>query len=107
MKNYIAITEASAQLKCAAERIGTLSSALEIASQNKNDKSFDDYEEMRLQELEQAQKLVLIVTNLIAEETEAGHNDDAFFQGELTDVLGEREAEATEETEDDDEESEN
>lgn len=94
MKNTNAISEASLQLKCVADHIGILSDAVDFAGQKELRSSFELYEEMRLQELEQAQKLVLLLTDLIAEESETEHADNAFFEGELTDNLGEKDDES-------------
>lgn len=94
MKNGMAIGALARQLKSAAERIGDLTMDIEQFEQG-NDGMVQTCQELRLDELEHAQMLVLKLTEFImqaAEDVSQVNTDEggsAFGPGELTENVGE------------------
>ena len=94
MKNGMAIGALARQLKSAAERIGDLTMDIEQFEQG-NDGMVATCLELRLDELEHAQMLVLKLTEFITQATEdatpvnTDEGGSAFGPGELTDNAGE------------------
>ena len=99
MKNGMAIGALARQLKCTAQRIDELSNDIEMFEQG-NEGMVDTCADLRLDELERAQMLVLKITELMTAQTsgtepaEAPANQDeggsVFGAGELTDNLGDK-----------------
>ena len=84
------------QIGGCAERISSLTSSLPVLAVEKNNASLILYEEMRISELENLQKLTLELTRMISEEH--GVNVDeadagSFFAGELNSNIGEKKVE--------------
>ena len=94
MKNGMAISALARQLKCSAERIDHLTMDVEQFEQG-NEDMVNTMVDLRMDELERAQKLVLTLTELITQAAgeEAQVNQDeggsVFGPGELTDQVGE------------------
>lgn len=95
MKNGMAVGALARQLKCSAQRIDELSNDIEMFEQG-NEAMVNTCVDLRLDELERAQMLVLQLTKLIsdsAEDTETANQDEGgsvFGPGELTDDCGDK-----------------
>lgn len=95
MKNGMAIGALARQLKCSAERIDHLSMDVEQFEQG-NEDMVNTIVDLRMDELERAQNLVLKLTELITQATEEDSNvntdegGSVFGPGELNAVAGEK-----------------
>lgn len=92
MKNAKDIWNASLHLAKAAEQIASY--AMDISHEDEiSDGLADLYEELVLDQISQAQILMLRLTDLVTEgqETNADEDGGVFAEGELTSVLGSKE----------------
>lgn len=83
------------QLRSLYDRIGSLTDEIINAMEQKDDVLTAEFANMRMTELEHAQRLTLALTELIVGEAPEGENTDegeggAFAAGELTDNLGDK-----------------
>lgn len=77
------------------DRIDSLTDEIINAKEQKDQVLVDEFTDMRMQELEQAQRLTLALTEMIVEGVPEEANADegegsAFAEGELTDNLGDK-----------------
>lgn len=95
MKNGMAIGALARQLKCSAERIEHLTMDVEQFEQGSED-MVNTIVDLRMDELERAQMLVLKMTEMITQSTEDNSNvnqdegGSVFGPGELTDNVGDK-----------------
>lgn len=95
MKNGMAIGALARQLKCSAERIEHLTMDVEQFEQGSED-MVNTIVDLRMDELERAQMLVLKMTEMITQSTEDDSNvnqdegGSVFGPGELTDNVGDK-----------------
>jgi hypothetical protein len=107
VKNTFLITEISHQLVKIHERIESLTSTIAHNEMEGNEELVSVYADMRLDELEHAQKLTLTLTQMIIQDTdspaESEHTDEndgsVFAEGDLTDTKDGEEAETESEVE--------
>lgn len=83
------------QLRSIYDRIDSLTDEIINAMEQKDEVLVDEFTNMRMQELEQAQRLTLALTELIVDDVPEEANTDegeggAFAAGELTDDLGDK-----------------
>lgn len=83
------------QLRSLYDRIDSLTDEIINATEQKDEVLVEEYTDMRMKELEQAQRLTLALTELIVEDIPEEANADegegsAFAEGELTDNLGDK-----------------
>lgn len=83
------------QLRSLYDRIDSLTDEIINAMEQKDEVLVDEFTNMRMQELEQAQRLTLALTELIVEDAPEEVNGDesegsVFAEGELTDNLGDK-----------------
>lgn len=83
------------QLRSLYDRIDSLTDEIINAMEQKDEVLVDEFANMRMQELEQAQRLTLALTELIVDDVPEKENIDegegsAFAAGELTDDLGDK-----------------
>lgn len=83
------------QLRSIVDRIDSLTDEIINASGQKDEVLVDEFKNMRMQELEQAQRLTLALTELIVNDVPDEANADegegsVFAEGELTDNLGDK-----------------
>lgn len=83
------------QLKSLYDRIDILTDEIVNATAQDDQTLVDEYTDMRMQELEQAQRLTLALTEMIIGELPENVNTDegegsAFAEGDLTDNLGDK-----------------
>ena len=83
------------QLRSIYDRIDSLTDEIINAAEQKDEVLVDEFTNMRMQELEQAQRLTLALTELIVGDVPEDTNTDegegsAFAEGELTDNLGDK-----------------
>lgn len=83
------------QLRSIYDRIDSLTNEIINAMEQKDEVLVEEFANMRMQELEQAQRLTLALTELIVDDVPEEANTDesegsAFTAGELTDNLGDK-----------------
>lgn len=83
------------QLRSLYDRIDSLTDEIINAMEQKDEVLADEFTNMRMQELEQAQRLTLALTELIVDDVPEKENTDegegsTFAAGELTDDLGDK-----------------
>lgn len=83
------------QLRSLYDRIDSLTDEIINAMEQKDEVLVDEFTNMRMQELEQAQRLTLALTELIVEDVPEEVNGDegegsVFAEGELADNLGDK-----------------
>ena len=94
MKNVFAIGDLSSQMGKSCEAIGQLAMSMTNSEQNDNAALVETYQGVLLNELENVQHMLLVLTKLVTDQIEADSRQDeggsAFMAGELNDDLGEK-----------------
>jgi len=94
MKNVFAIGELSSLMGKSCETIGQLSMSMNNSEQSDNETLMETYQGVLLNELENVQHMLLVLTKLVTDQVEAESRQDeggsVFMAGELNDDLGEK-----------------